>query len=334
MFVFDRHKLLSGDILLTTRDAIKSKVIRASTDCTYSHAILYVGSSSYIHSDGSGVHSGNLQRMLLSKGEYGVVLRLKNGTEESFRLACDFARNEVGKSYSVAGAVKAKLKGVPISQSQRNRQFCSRLVCQAFEYSGITLTDDCQFCTPAEILRSSLLEQVPDCIRPATPEEVSFAKSKSMLDIQTKATNDILKKARELSGEDVQSFEQLANILLENPEYDSQITDAVVASGYCDMWKIDLDNNPWRYDGNVFASLPVDRKQLEEMARFERNSAAEMLSRFQTLYAQYSAGFHRAGLRYFGIGLALYASLIDVNTRRRDAAEFVIDLIGEDDSTE
>lgn len=330
MFIFDRHKLLSGDVLLTTRDAIKSKVIRKSTDCAFSHAIFYVGSSSYIHSDGSGVHSGNLQRLLLSKAEYGLVLRMVDRAGDSIQLACNFSRNEVGKTYSVAGAVKAKLNNLPISQSQRNRQFCSRLVCQAFEYAGIALAKDCLLCTPADILQSPLLQQVSDCIRPATLEEIEFADSKSMLDVQTKATNEILKKARELSETDVQTFEQVANLLLSNPEFDSQISEVVLASGYCDMWKIDVENNPWRYEGRIFASLPVDRSQLEEMADFEKSNAEEMMQRFQKLYHQYSSGFRQTGLQYFKIESALYAALVDIQKKRRDAACFVRDLFGTD----
>ena len=76
MYIIEINKLQAGDIFLTTQKHIVSKAIKAFTSSDYSHAMLHVGDGSYIHSDGNGVHSGNVQRLLFKDPVYVKVLRL------------------------------------------------------------------------------------------------------------------------------------------------------------------------------------------------------------------------------------------------------------------
>ena len=60
MYIIKRELLESGDILLTRSSDRESKLIRQISKCDYSHAILYVGVSSCIESNGLGVQSQNI----------------------------------------------------------------------------------------------------------------------------------------------------------------------------------------------------------------------------------------------------------------------------------
>ena len=64
MYKIDINKLEDGDIFLTRSNDRESELIRKISNSDYSHAILYVGVSSCIESDGLGVQSQNVNRLL------------------------------------------------------------------------------------------------------------------------------------------------------------------------------------------------------------------------------------------------------------------------------
>jgi len=64
MYILDIGKLEAGDIFLTRSNSEISQLVRRLTKSEFSHAILYVGVSSCIESDGPGVQSQNIQRIL------------------------------------------------------------------------------------------------------------------------------------------------------------------------------------------------------------------------------------------------------------------------------
>ena len=97
MFILDLNKIEEGDVLLTSQKGLISKTVRVFTNSNFSHAILYVGYGSYIHSDSLGVHSSNIQRLIFQDPENVTVLRPINS-----KVAKDvtmFARSQIGKEY-------------------------------------------------------------------------------------------------------------------------------------------------------------------------------------------------------------------------------------------
>ena len=120
MYLLKMEAIEAGDIILTGDDEKLSRVIKKYTKGSFSHAILYVGHGSYIHSDRDGVHSNNTQRLLFESKDNVSVLRPKNTS--IVKAACEFARSQIGKEYSVKSAVNAKIK-TPIKFGS-NRQFC------------------------------------------------------------------------------------------------------------------------------------------------------------------------------------------------------------------
>ena len=63
MYLLEKDKLEIGDIILIKSESRISQMVRRLTGSQYSHAMLFVGVSSIIDSDGYGVQSNNLQRI-------------------------------------------------------------------------------------------------------------------------------------------------------------------------------------------------------------------------------------------------------------------------------
>lgn len=326
MYILDLNKLEEGDILLTTQKSLVSKAIKAFTGSDFSHAILHVGGGSYIHSDGDGVHAGNLQRLLFEKIEYVKVLRVVNSVGYSTKNnVCMFARSEVGKEYSVKDAVSTKNK--KIQKSGTNRQFCSRLVAQAFEHSGVKLVNNPLFCSPQELDDSIYTKELSDCLRIAKQTEIDFANSDNPLAKQAKITNHILKQFRIATNSDVQTFDQILTVLIENPQYDSLATTILTSTEYLDMWKWELERNPWRCNYEKFISLPMSNRNIKERAEHELVSANN--SRYRFIYQRdyYLNAMRRKNLQYVSLNINLYIKLIEICDMRIDVCEKVLKII-------
>ena len=314
------EKLKTGDIILTAQLGAVSKAVRIATGSKFSHSIFYVGSGSYIHSDGQGVHANNIQRLLFEKEEYVEVLRIEK--TDFISEACVFARSQIGKEYSVKDAMNSKN---PLSNKKKiNRQFCSRLVSQSFEHSGIDLVENADFCTPKDIQKSLYVKVVPGCVKKATEQEIKFANSFNPLQKQIEITNEILSSIRKLTSNDIQSFEELSLFIIDNPSFDTQITAIVRDSGYLSMWKHEIHQNPWRYNGEVFLSLDIDPVYKKESAKLELKSGLEQAKLYTRNFEMYRNLSRHYSREYFEMNITLYGNLINQMSNRIDSAKYVI----------
>ncbi|MEA3241984.1 MAG: YiiX/YebB-like N1pC/P60 family cysteine hydrolase, partial [Pseudomonadota bacterium] len=168
MYVIDFERLEAGDIVLTSVKGITSKAIRLATNSDYSHVMLYVGSGIYVHADQKGVNQGNIRRLTFKSKENVRVWRISDKSVR--RDACIYARMQSGKKYSVLDAIKTKLPKI-LSIKNTNRQFCSRLVAQAYEKAGIRIVGDSNNCTPHDIDVSEHTTEVLGCMRRPSVEE-------------------------------------------------------------------------------------------------------------------------------------------------------------------
>ena len=326
MFILDTDRLRIGDIILTADHTLLSKGIRAATGGSFSHAMLYVADHSYIHSDSHGVHSGNTQRRLFSALGDAAVLRLRTLDASAVKRACVYARTQIGKQYSKAEAVRSrKFRDAAEQLEDSNRQFCSRLVAQAYSFAGVPLVPSANYCYASDFATSQLLEAIAAPLRQARAAEIELAQSESPIDRQARATNFILDEVRKLSGRDIQTFEQLPHFLIQNPEHDAAVCGIVKSSGYLDFWKEDVLRNPWRYDAVAFRKLPLSSSERERAARKELTAAEQQLQQFTFVYGQYMTLWIRAKLNYFAAELQLYMHLIDVTKQRIEAARQVLE---------
>lgn len=324
MFIIEIDKLLVGDIFLTTEKHITSKTIRAFSLSDFSHAMLHVGDGSYIHSDENGVHAGNVQRLLFENQNYVQVLRLRECVDRKLiDDACLFARREIGKQYSVRDAISTK--SFLLKKANTNRQFCSRLVAQSFKSVGIKLVRDASYCTPQELDDSEYTFRVVDCVRKATDSEIEFANSEDPIKKQAVITNDIFSQIRKITGEDIQTFEQLEIFLLENIEYDEQITAIIHNSGYLFMWQHELNTNPWRYNEEQFMGLPISKEKLHQLAVKELDFANGNRERYLFMYKEFMKIWQITGLQYALINIVLYEKLLELTDKWISASMYVLE---------
>jgi hypothetical protein len=316
MYLLNIDKLESGDIILTRSDSEISKLVRRLTKSQFSHAILYVGVSSCIDSDGYGVQSQNIQRLLFNNNDDVKVLRIKDSTlSNKIPDVIVFARQKVGTEYSIEEAKVALLKK-EIEAKEPNRQFCTRFVAQAFESGGIKLVDNTDYCNPEELLESDQLIEVQDPLRKASEAEITFAQSDSPLQKQQEIHNEIFSSARKLTGEDIQTFEQLSKYVLHNPKKEPGITKIVKDSGYLTMWQMDTKNNPWHYDPKQFVDHYRNPRQIVDAALFYATTEKETRSRFEMTLDAMQFAFSFYNQEFFAVQIELYEKLIELSIKR------------------
>ncbi len=225
----------------------------------YSHAILYVGGSSFIDSDTDGVHSNNLQRLIFKGHKDAIVRRYRSPLASSkLKSICDDARAQIGQRYSKREAIQTALPEMNCNASER--QFCSRLVAQAYGRSGIALVENADFCTPKQLFDSPLLIDVPDSTRKASEIEVKFAldQSRNPLKRQEEITNALLADIRRVSNTQISTVSEVLYLAASNPVLDPLIAGLLQSSGYLTMWEWDMALNPHWYDVEAYNShIPI-----------------------------------------------------------------------------
>lgn len=325
MYLIDLTKIETGDIILTRSNSRESIVIREYTKCDYSHAILYVGVSSCIESDGLGVQSQNIQRMLFENSNDAVALRLK---DKKLKVLLPnttiFARQKIGTEYSGAEAQLARHE-VKLKAKEENRQFCTRFVAQAYFESGIKIVNNPDYCSPKDILESLQLDQINGILKKANDKEIAFANEKNtLLEKQIAVHNYILESSRNITGKDIQTFENLSKYVLENPNNEKDITDIIEKSGYLELWKIEFEANPWHYNYNEFLKHyknPIQRKEVGLLfATTEKQTRERFLMTLNTL----KFGYSLYKQRYFEIQIELYEKLISLSLQREELGHIAL----------
>ncbi|EBD0655973.1 hypothetical protein FHL43_03955 [Salmonella enterica] len=326
MYLMPGDELEIGDIILTSENTAVSKTVRFATQSEFSHAMLYVGDHSYIHSDANGVHSGNLQRLLFPSKENVAIVRVNCNRSEKEK-ACDFARSKIGTSYSVKEAVNAKLK-IP-KKAKENRQYCSRLVVQSYDFADVSLVKNINYCTPQDIIESEKVSYTTIVARMATKQEIKFANERNPIQRQTEITNSILQSVRCITGKDIQTLEQVIEYVILFPNNDESISKVFKDSGYLDMWKYEVEKNSWRYDAIGFLKLNIPPSQLIDLASRELQMGRNRLVRYQANYMQYLHLNKIHGGECLGEHVKLYENLVRNTKDNIKAASCVLAILSE-----
>jgi len=247
--------LQPGDVILTTTTAVISKTIKIATRSDISHAMVYAEDRSVIDATSEGVHSRNTQRLFIEDECSVHVLRLRDGISDTQLAAVlTFIRGHIGTQYSTAEAMLTVVGG---AYEWTKKQFCSRLVAQAFSSAGIQLVSNPNFCSPADLKSSPLLESVPSPTVAVTAEEVAFWEDRvDVPQLMRDATNAVLSGARE-KDPNIQTFDDLHSHLVSHPEHDDDFCRLLEASGYLSIWKIEQEKNPWQYDLDIMSTAPA-----------------------------------------------------------------------------
>jgi hypothetical protein len=242
--VFVADLIQPGDVVLTTTSERMSQRIRKFTRADISHAMICVATSSVIDSTLEGVHARNLGRIILEPGCAAHVLRpVRPLSNDQLLSVISFARAAVGTRYTITGAAKSVLAGFVAGR----KQFCSRLVAQAYREAGVNLVSDADFCHPGELLKSAALVEVPNVLRNLSlEEEAVWRESIDNVQAMRGSTNALLQEARKLSPE-IESLNDINAYLVEHPEGDDQLVQALRSSRYLELWQDELERNSWQY---------------------------------------------------------------------------------------
>jgi len=304
--------LARGDIALTTTTSAVSRAIRAGTKSDISHAMICVQHGSVIDATDEGVHARNLQRLFLDDECAVHVLRLGEGlSDEQARAVCQFVRQQVGSEYSVKEALRTALGG---SSEWTRKQFCSRLVAQAYAFAGIKLVADPNYCSPADLTKSSLLVVVPDATESVTDEAVaSWNKHSDTTKKMREATNEVLKGVRK-RDKSIQTIEDVIAHLIQHPEDDEYVDGLLASSGYLTVWQAEMEKNPWQYDSRLLAELP--RRQCQEYCATTVKDEEAGPNRYLVNRGQCAALAKYYGLSSFRTLLDLYDLLAALHRQR------------------
>lgn len=318
MYLIDPNKVELGDIFLTRSNDRESQIIRHSSKSDYSHALLYVGYFSCIESCGLGVHSQNLLRIPFENESDLLVLRFKNIYYKRYiPEAIISARRKIGTEYSSAEARLAMLEKT-INAKEKNRQFCTRFVAQAFQEAGLQIVSNPDYCSPQDIMESEYLIPINGVLREASKIEVENANDQNnSLEKQTNITNHILESARNLTNHDIQTFEQLSKFVLENPNSEPNILDLIKNSGFFEMWKWDIEENPWRYEYDLFIQHFTNADERKEQGYTLAIMEEEIREKYILTLKTLESWYNYSRQEYFGIQVELYEKLIELSYKRQ-----------------
>ncbi len=323
MYILKIEQLQAGDIILMRSSTRESIMIRQKTGCNYSHAMLYVGLSSIIESDGLGVQSQNLQRILFENHDDVIVLRLIDKKNTVIQQAVNYVRSKIGTEFSASEARVTTSKH-NTNAKEKNRQFCTRLVAQAYSSAGVILTETPDYCSPSDIIQSNKLEVINNITRAATSIEIKNATEENQpLEKQKEIHNYILENARNLTKTDIQTIEQLSQYVINNPEKEDEIIDIIQKSGYLDFWETDIRRNPWYYDDKKLISHFTNPIQQKQVGLFLIKGGQD-IERFTSSLEACKKAYETTHLRYFKIFVDLYEKLIELSKLRETVGQKVI----------
>jgi hypothetical protein len=315
--VFLADLIQPGDIVLTTTPEPMSNTIRNFTGSDISHAMICVGMSSVIDSTGDGVHARNLGRIILEPGCAGHVLRpVKPLPADEMRSVLSFARAAVGTRYTMTGAAKSVLAGFVAGR----RQYCSRLVAQAYRSAGVNLVSDADFCHPGELLKSGALVELPDVLRKLSlEEEADRREDTDNVEAMRDSTNALLREARKLCPE-IESLNDIDAYLVEYPKGDDHLVEALRSSRYLEMWRDELERNSWQYDVALMEGHKSSAQRKQKYCESLLADEEICPYRFIVNHAGYVTVNTLHPRQYFALKVDLYDRLAQLHARRTKTA--------------
>ena len=164
-------RLQPADIILasprTLRLSPTALMYRVFLRAKYVHSMLYLGDGKIIHTTTKyGVLIAPVPRKIFKKDRY-TTLRMKHLQTEQCRQVVAEALKLKGKRLNYVGLVMnipSRLLGFrkPLVMLEKNRLWCSKLICQAYRAAGIELVapEHREHVTSEDLSRSLLLEKI------------------------------------------------------------------------------------------------------------------------------------------------------------------------------
>lgn len=327
MYYLDTSKTQKCDILLTTTTHFSSKIIRLGTGSDISHASLLVDPHVLIDSTGEGIQARNIERLEYEDVCSIHLMRLKEAITDEKKLQIEnFARERIGQQYNTSQAFMAGLKqrGIIKNGPAEKGMFCSRLVAEAFESVGIKLVSDSQYCTPDDLLRSPMLEEIRNISVVVSNEEFIPVKEfgRDFDQEMRDKTNKLLENVRKINSK-IETLNDIDLFLINNPAQDGAILAAFEESGYLTHEDEIFKATPYLYDSIMYMAFFQDKAKdhcltvalVEDTSRFDVNLKG---------YVEYEKKY---GLKTFKAQRELYEKLVEHAQRRKRCALAVLNIL-------
>ncbi|MGY8633546.1 YiiX/YebB-like N1pC/P60 family cysteine hydrolase [Bradyrhizobium sp. 14AA] len=307
-----------GDILLTARPGKVSKAIRFTTGAVVSHAMICVQHGSFIDSTSTGVQARNLQRELFEDDEKAFHFRLKDAPDRKvLEQIVDYARSEIGARYSKSEAARSV---AAVRRPRSKRQFCSRLAARVYKMAGIELVPDADYCSPEDLRISPLLKELPVEFEPVSADELAWTSGRpNPIQAMHDAQNAVLDAARSVDPE-VENFNHMYDLLERRPESDQVIAAALKDTGYLDLWKMEVEEHPWRYTHGLIDQLSTSPGALCDYCIGTVQEAYTGGIRFAINLVQLQAIQRQHPRESFRLQIALFETLVRNDQSRREVA--------------
>lgn len=318
-YKFDISKLQKGDIILMRDSSTLSKRICEKSQSEYSHAMLYVGASSLIEA-GEIVEANNIQRRLLENIEDAIVLRIVDSLfdENVILKAVEFARSKIGTQYSLLEA--QRVVSTNPHAVEPNRQICTRLIAKSYEYAGLQIVENPDYCTTNDILNSSYLTKIENVIVEANDSDVELAADPdNILKDQSEITKEMYAAIRQYTGEDIQEEGQLVQYILSHQSKDRNVLDIMREAGYFELWKLEKEYHPYHYDVMKFCEKYAEN--VPQAASEICQATAELQNTYQRQYFTYCFLHiqHKKNV-FFKEMVKLYKNLIEMCNEMEEIA--------------
>lgn len=289
-----------GDVILTRSNEFQSMFIQTTTGSRYSHACIVISKHLIIESDSHGVHGTNPTSCFFENKEDAIVLRYKSKLTQIQKKKIEaWARERIGAQYTVPGAISAGFIRVIgrnfIDENSFNqntwgeKQFCSKLVSEAYYSAGISISKEVGNPTPGCINNPLVFDAIEDCLILADEEDVRYRENiGSIQPYMYKITQDILGRFRSLvpkeDSKTIQNFNDAWRYLKENPNLDNDFTNAFLESDYYKDPEGRLKSNIVSYF-EYFNCIQCSDKMKEDLARYYSESPRDLIeNRVSNLY--------------------------------------------------
>lgn len=327
-YIIDLDKLKYGDIILTRSNDKTCLKIREYAKSNYSHALIYKGNKSCLESNAFGVQAVNPQRLIFENQDDVVIMRYKS-PKESYFLESGLAKAavKVGMSYASRHELMKSYLDILEKANENTRQFCTRFVAQVYEDSGIKIVANPDYCSPADIESSTLLSQITNILREGSVAEIELALEKeTLVDSQTDSTFVFLESVRKLTGLDIQTFDDVDNYLLKNPEKDGDINSLINQTDYFRLGDLEKEKNILMYNPETF----LENYGIEQCVKTSSEEIHNELVRaynFKMAIEKYKKLFNETQLEYFASHMKCYERQLELSHERHSVFETILSWI-------
>jgi len=316
-YIIDLDKLKYGDVILTRTNDKTCLKIREYAKSNYSHALIYKGNKSCLESNAFGVQSVNPQRLIFENMDDAIVMRFEDRKEPYFlETGLANAASKIGMSYASRHELMKSYLDILEKANEGSRQFCTRFVAQIYEESGVNAVPNADYCSPYDIENSSVFVKITDILREGNEAEIELALEKeNSINSQTDATFIFLDSVRNLTGFDIQTFDDVDNYLIKKPEKDHEIDDLIKRTDYFNLGDMEKEKNILMYHPETFLKYYGIEQCVKHSSEEFYNEQVRMYN-FKMAIEKYKKLYEETKLEYFASHMKCYIRQLELSLER------------------